>query len=171
MRPSRRPFRRRRLTPHIDMTPLIDCVFTLLIVFMLAATFQSPLIQLNLPRAGTKDVAPAPEILVSVDDQSMYYGGSVPTLTGTITGLQNNDNITASYSTTATSTSPVGTYSIDAALNDLDRLFNSLPDSFGNRRLRNGKPDHARAGIANFERALTAGAKQTAERLRQVAQL
>src|SRR5262249_27523967 len=43
----------------------------------------------------------------------------------TVTGLQNNDNITASYSTTATSTSPVGTYSIDATLNDPDsRLSN-----------------------------------------------
>ena len=34
-------------------------------------------------------------LLVSVDNESMYYGGSVPTLTGTITGLQDNDNITA----------------------------------------------------------------------------
>ena len=33
-------------------------------------------------------------------------------------GVQNGDNITASYSTTATTNSPVGTYSIVASLND-----------------------------------------------------
>jgi hypothetical protein len=67
--------------------------------------------------AVSQSVSTAP-LVVSVDNKSMYYGGSVPTLTGTITGLQNNDNITASYSTTGTSTSPVGTYPINATLND-----------------------------------------------------
>ena len=37
---------------------------------------------------------------------------------GTITGLQNGDNITATYATTATVTSPVGTYPITPTLVD-----------------------------------------------------
>jgi len=66
-------FRRRQLTPHIDMTPLIDCVFTLLIVFMVGAAFQSPMIQLTLPQAATRDPAPNPEILVSVNDRGEFF--------------------------------------------------------------------------------------------------
>jgi biopolymer transport protein ExbD len=65
--------RRKRLKPHIDMTPLIDCVFQLLIVFMLAATFQSPLIQLVLPHAATKDESHTPEVVISVDDKGKYH--------------------------------------------------------------------------------------------------
>ena len=39
-------------------------------------------------------------------------------LGGTLVGVQNGDNITASYATTATTNSPVGTYDIVASLND-----------------------------------------------------
>src|SRR6185295_7513608 len=35
-----------------------------------------------------------------------------PLLTGTITGLQNNDNVSATFGTTATSASPLGDYPI-----------------------------------------------------------
>jgi biopolymer transport protein ExbD len=66
--------RRSRPKPHIDMTPLIDCVFTLMIVILMAATFQRlQLIQMNLPQAATLDDQQAPEILVSVDEQGRYF--------------------------------------------------------------------------------------------------
>ena len=48
----------------------------------------------------------------------MIYGDPVPALSGTITGIKNANNITATYSTTATSASPVGTYPITPALSD-----------------------------------------------------
>jgi hypothetical protein len=48
----------------------------------------------------------------------MTYGGSVPTLTGTLSGVVSGDGITASYSTTATSASTAGSYPITATLND-----------------------------------------------------
>ena len=38
--------------------------------------------------------------------------------TGTITGIQNNDNITANYATTATVSSPVASYPITPTLLD-----------------------------------------------------
>ena len=66
---------------------------------------------------GTLNVTPAP-LLVTPDNQSRLYGAANPTLTGTITGLQNNDPITATYTTSADATSDVGDYPITATLND-----------------------------------------------------
>ncbi len=60
---------------------------------------------------------------------------------------------------------------VDAALDDLDRLFDGLADALGNGRLRHRQADQPAAGIADLKAALAAGAEQTAERLRQLAQL
>lgn len=69
-------FRRRRPKPQIDMTPLIDCVFTLTIVLMLAASFEHvKLIKMTLPKAATQDEPQTPEIIVSVDEQGRYFLG------------------------------------------------------------------------------------------------
>jgi hypothetical protein len=66
---------------------------------------------------GTLTVTPAP-LTVAAANASMIFGDPVPTLTGTVTGIKNGDNITGVYTTTATSTSPVGTYPITAAASD-----------------------------------------------------
>jgi hypothetical protein len=66
---------------------------------------------------GTLTVTAA-ALTVTVDNQSRVYGSANPTLTGTLTGVQNSDNITATYSTTAALNSSVGAYSIIPALND-----------------------------------------------------
>lgn len=44
--------RRRRKPISIDMSPLIDCIFQLLIFFMLSSTFLTPSIKLTLPTAA-----------------------------------------------------------------------------------------------------------------------
>ncbi len=78
------------------------------------------------PVVGTGEitVTPAP-LTVVVDDQMMVYGSAVPTLTGTLTGVVNGDEITASYGTAATASSDAGSYSITAMLSDPDgRLSN-----------------------------------------------
>jgi hypothetical protein len=62
-------------------------------------------------------VADAP-LAVTAGNQTMTYGGAVPTLTGTLTGVVAGDGITASYATTASSTSTTGSYPITATLND-----------------------------------------------------
>src|SRR5207237_9892210 len=49
---------------------------------------------------------------VTAADKSKVYGATNPVLTGTIVGLQNGDAITASYSTSATAASAVGSYTI-----------------------------------------------------------
>jgi hypothetical protein len=57
---------------------------------------------------------------VTANNQTKVYGAALPTLTGTLAGVVNGDNITASFSTTATAASDVvpGGYTITATLND-----------------------------------------------------
>ena len=52
------------------------------------------------------------------DNQTKVYGSANPTLTGTLNGVLNGDNITASYVTSAAVDSGVGGYAIVASLND-----------------------------------------------------
>jgi hypothetical protein len=68
---------------------------------------------------GTLTVTPAP-LTVTANNASTVYGSGLPTLSDTITGFVNNDDISAvsgaaNLSTTATSSSGVGTYTITAA--------------------------------------------------------
>jgi hypothetical protein len=62
-------------------------------------------------------VQPA-SLTVTAASFSRPFGTANPVLTGTITGLTNGDNITATYSCSATSTSPIGTYPIAPSLVD-----------------------------------------------------
>ena len=75
---------------------------------------------------GTLSVTPAP-LVVTVNNLNKTYNAALPVLTGTITGLQNGDPITATYSTTATSASAAGSYPITATLSDpANRLGNYI---------------------------------------------
>jgi hypothetical protein len=66
---------------------------------------------------ATLTVGQTPLTVVAAN-QTRPYGQSNPTLTGALTGVVNDDNITASYSTTATAVSLVGPYSIGPSIND-----------------------------------------------------
>ncbi|WP_158615554.1 MBG domain-containing protein [Acidipila sp. EB88] len=61
-----------------------------------------------------------PQLVVTAANASMIAGGAVPTLTGSVTGLKSGDalgsTIDVTYSTTATSSSPAGTYPITATV-------------------------------------------------------
>jgi len=61
-----------------------------------------------------------PPLTVTANDQARSYRDANPPLTGTITGLQSGDNITATYTTTATPDSPAGVYAIVPVLHDPD---------------------------------------------------
>lgn len=72
--------RPKRLTTSIDMAPLIDVVFLLLIFFMLTSSFTLPSLQVKLPTAkGQTDSSPE-VILVAVDAQGSItiQGSPVP---------------------------------------------------------------------------------------------
>jgi hypothetical protein len=78
-----------------------------------------------MPSNGAISQVVNPDTLtVTADNASMLYGASLPSFTDTITGFVNGDDPgvvsgSASLSTTATSTSPPGTYPIAAALGTL----------------------------------------------------
>ena len=67
--------------------------------------------------AGMLQVTAAP-LTINIDNQQRLYGASNPPLTGTISGLQNGDDISATYSATANESSSVGNYPITASFND-----------------------------------------------------
>jgi uncharacterized repeat protein (TIGR03803 family) len=64
-------------------------------------------------------VSPAP-LTVTASNASEPYGQPLPVFMGSITGVTNGDNITATYRCSATNNSPVGTYPIVPALVDPD---------------------------------------------------
>ncbi|HWW23083.1 MAG TPA: Ig-like domain repeat protein [Edaphobacter sp.] len=60
---------------------------------------------------GTLTITPA-TLTIKANDVSRTYGAANPTFSGTIVGAVNGDTFTESFSTTATSASPAGTYAI-----------------------------------------------------------
>ncbi|MEM8710152.1 MAG: biopolymer transporter ExbD, partial [Planctomycetota bacterium] len=60
---ARRP--RRRST--IELTPLIDVVFQLLVFFLLTSSFVQPSLRLDLPRGATLDDPDPTPIIVEID--------------------------------------------------------------------------------------------------------
>ena len=61
--------RPKRPTLSIDMAPLIDVVFLLLIFFMLTSSFMPPSLPLTLPQASSKDSSDAAKVIVSLDGE------------------------------------------------------------------------------------------------------
>ncbi len=59
--------RSKRPTHTIDMAPLIDVVFLLLIFFMLTSSFVPPSIPLELPTASNVESTDAPSVVVSME--------------------------------------------------------------------------------------------------------
>ncbi|MFH1112701.1 MAG: biopolymer transporter ExbD [Pseudomonadota bacterium] len=64
----------------LDMTPLVDVVFLLIIFFMLSTTFiVLPGINVNLPKASSEKVTvEREEIVVSVDEQGAFHFNKDP---------------------------------------------------------------------------------------------
>ncbi|MBI1756469.1 MAG: Ig-like domain repeat protein [Fimbriimonas ginsengisoli] len=72
----------------------------------------------NPATSGATIVINKATLVVTADNKSKILGAPLPTLTGVLTGVQAGDAITATYSTTATQTSDVGTYPITPSLVD-----------------------------------------------------
>ena len=61
-------FQRRKISSQtIDIAPLVDIVFLLLIFFMISADFIKPIIKLQLPKARTEDTLKKIEIVISAN--------------------------------------------------------------------------------------------------------
>ncbi len=67
---------------QIDIAPMIDCVFLLLIFFMLTSSFTSQSgIHVKLPKAVTSDVLTEENVVVTVTRENViYFNGVVITL-------------------------------------------------------------------------------------------
>jgi biopolymer transport protein ExbD len=65
--------RPKRVSARLDMAPLIDVVFLLLIFFMLTSSFLQPSIPLALPQAAAADEPPPAPVFVSVDESGVLY--------------------------------------------------------------------------------------------------
>lgn len=61
--------------PHIDLTPLIDAVFLLLIFFIMATTFSKPVLEVALAQAdsaSTRELPPE-RLAVTIDQAGEIY--------------------------------------------------------------------------------------------------
>jgi hypothetical protein len=74
-------------------------------------------------------------LTVTAADANRGYGRTNPVFTGMIMGVTNGDNITATYSTPATISSPVGTYPIVASLVDTNNRQTNYTVSLTNGTL------------------------------------
>ncbi|MDB6066752.1 MAG: type fimbrial biosis protein PilY1 [Pedosphaera sp.] len=106
------------------------------VVFTPSDTNYVPVV-LNAPLV----VQPAP-LTVTAANASRVFGQPNPILSGTLTGVTNGDNITATYATTATTNSPAGTYPILPSLVDPNsRLVNySVTTNGGTLTINNATP-------------------------------
>ena len=65
--------RQRRPAIRMELSPLIDCIFQLLIFFMLSSTFLTPAIQLTLPSATAGTSQNELEIVITLSAAGDVY--------------------------------------------------------------------------------------------------
>ena len=70
MKPVRR---NKKKTLDLNLTPLIDVIFMLLLFFILTSNFVKPSILLSLPEASNKEKLKKTDIVVSVDKNSNIF--------------------------------------------------------------------------------------------------
>ncbi|MBT1070757.1 protein TolR [Pelotalea chapellei] len=64
----------RGIMAEINVTPLVDVMLVLLVIFMVTAPMMQQGVQVNLPKADTKAMTPAEEtVVVSVDKNGKIY--------------------------------------------------------------------------------------------------
>jgi len=64
----------RAVMAEINVTPLVDVMLVLLVIFMVTAPMMQQGVQVNLPKADTKAMTPAEEsVVVSVDSSGKLF--------------------------------------------------------------------------------------------------
>lgn len=69
-------FRRRKIDAGIDMTPMIDTLLQLFLIFMVGATLATSTIGIDLPQAENRTATPGDEsrtVVVSIDAGNRLY--------------------------------------------------------------------------------------------------
>ena len=63
----------------LDMVPLVNCVFLLLIFFLLTSSFISqPGIRINLPKAVTSEVVGENTVVIAITSDNRFYLNEMP---------------------------------------------------------------------------------------------
>lgn len=71
--------RRKRFTAPLDIAPLVDVIFLLLLFFMLTSRMVSePAISIDLPDSSTAEVQTPSEVVVTISDQGELFLGDEP---------------------------------------------------------------------------------------------
>jgi len=68
-----------RQNADINVTPFVDILLVLLIIFMVAVPMATTAIKLDMPPAQKVDVPPKPPVLISIQDGGALYLAGQPT--------------------------------------------------------------------------------------------
>jgi len=79
--------RPKRVSLSLDMAPLIDVVFQLLIFFMLSSSFLTPALRLTLPKAVEQDERQPQRVVISVDKAREVFVNTTKTSMAELKGL------------------------------------------------------------------------------------
>lgn len=76
--------RRKKIDADLEITPLIDCVFILLIFFLLTSSFIEEMgLKINLPKAATSSVIDEEKVNIFIDsDERIYMNDQAITIQG-----------------------------------------------------------------------------------------
>ncbi len=69
-----RRIRTRRSLPEVELTPLIDVLFMLIVFFVLTAVFSEPAIRVNLPGAEGEQVS-EDSLILTLDNEGRIFIG------------------------------------------------------------------------------------------------
>ena len=70
--------RQRKPQMKMEMSPLIDCIFQLLIFFMLSSTFLTPSIPLSLPTAAAGGPPRSQQVIITLDAEGKVFLNKQP---------------------------------------------------------------------------------------------
>ena len=71
-------YRRRKIDAQIDMTPMIDTLLQLFMIFLLSASFVASSVQLELPKASAEQKNPAKPAVVSLNADNELFLNDKP---------------------------------------------------------------------------------------------
>ncbi len=70
--------RRRRIDATIDMTPMIDTLLQLFVVFLLSMSFVASAVRLDLPHAAVRQTTAESPVAVSIDANNAWFVNNTP---------------------------------------------------------------------------------------------
>jgi len=90
--------RKKRERPHIEIAPLVDIIFLLLIFFMISSNFIEPTLKMDLPKAVGDEKLQKVDLIITVDKNETIYINRIPvTIENLKSRLQERMNAIGKY--------------------------------------------------------------------------